>query len=67
MKSLAPEKTLLAVPNRNGCGCNECPFMKLNTIEKVRNCLRDLSPRIEIEEDLRERALEPLKRMLELS
>jgi quinolinate synthase len=67
MKSLAPEKTLLAVPNRNGCSCNECPFMKLNTIEKVRNCLRDLSPRIEIEGDLRKRALEPLKRMLELS
>jgi quinolinate synthase len=67
MKSLVPGKTLLTVPNRNGCSCNECPFMKLNTIEKVRNCLRDLGPRIEIKEDLRERALEPLKRMLELS
>lgn len=67
MKSLAPEKTLLAVPNQNGCSCNECPYMKLSTLEKVRNCLRDLTPKIEIEEGLRKRALKPLERMLELS
>ena len=41
--------------------------MKLNTIEKLRNCLRDMTPRVEVSEELRLRALQPLQRMLEFS
>ncbi|HWV39590.1 MAG TPA: quinolinate synthase NadA, partial [Vulgatibacter sp.] len=47
--------------------CNECPHMKKNTLELVRNSLRDLSPAIEVPEPLRTRALQPILRMLELS
>lgn len=61
-----PHKTFIAGPTEN-CACNECRFMKMNTIEKLRNCLRDLSPQIELPEDLREQAHLPLKRMLEWS
>ena len=67
MKELAPDKTYLEVPNKNGCSCNSCPFMRLNTLEKVRNCLRDLTPEINLEEGLRLNALQPLERMLSLS
>jgi len=67
MRQLAPDKTYLEVPNRNGCNCNLCPYMRLNTLEKVRNCLRDLSPQIHLEEGLRVRALQPLEQMLALS
>lgn len=49
------------------CSCAECEFMKLNTLEKLRNCLRDLSPRVTLPEELRLRAQKPLERMLELS
>ncbi|MEZ5355394.1 MAG: quinolinate synthase NadA [Bryobacteraceae bacterium] len=59
----APDKTFYFVPNEN-CNCSECPYMKLNTLEKVYNCLRDLEPRVELDEDLMRRALVPLERML---
>lgn len=49
------------------CSCAECEFMKLNTLEKLRNCLRDLAPVVSLPEDLRLRAQKPLERMLELS
>ena len=67
MKQVAPNKVFLQVPGRDGCSCNDCPWMKLNTLEKVRNCLRDLTPEINLEEGLRLRALKPLERMLSLS
>ena len=67
MGQLAPNKKLLTVPNENGCKCNECPFMKLNTLEKVRDCLANNSPQIHLEETLRLRALDPLERMLQMS
>ncbi len=67
MKKLAPEKTLIPAPyEEGGCACNECPHMKLNTMEKLYLCLRDLSPRLEMDEELRLRALAPLERMLAL-
>ena len=47
-----------------GCGCSTCPYMKLNTLEKVYLCLRDLSPAIEMDEGLRRQALAPIERML---
>jgi quinolinate synthase len=70
MHQAAPDKELIAAPveNHGGCkACSECPHMKLNTVDKVYLALRDLSPRIELDEDLRRRAELPLLRMLEVS
>ncbi len=61
-----PEKTFIAGPT-DSCACNECRFMKMNTIEKLRNCLRDLSPQIDMPEDIREKAYIPMRRMLDWS
>ena len=70
MKKHAPHKELIAVPYEDrtaACqGCNSCPHMKLNTLEKIYLALRDLRPRIEMPEELRLRALRPLERMLAL-
>ena len=68
MQKGAPGKLLIpAPPRRDGCACNECPHMKRNSLEKVYLALRDLSPRIEMSESLRERARIPIDRMLALS
>jgi quinolinate synthase len=67
MKKLAPDRTYIPVPPDNGCQCNECPFMKLNTLEKLYLCLRDERPEIVIPEEIRAAAEKPLLRMLELS
>lgn len=68
MKKAAPEKTLIAAPPENeSCSCNECPFMRLNTPEKVYLALRDLSPELVMDERERELARAPIERMLELS
>ena len=61
-----PNKTFIAGPT-NTCACNECRFMKMNTIEKLRDCLTTLSPEIDIPKSIREKAYDPLKRMLEWS
>jgi quinolinate synthase len=49
------------------CACNRCPFMRLNTLEKLYLCLRDLAPEVTVPEETRRRALLPIERMLELS
>lgn len=67
MKKQAPGKVLIPAPPNHACACNECPFMKLNTLEKVYLALRDESPEIRVPEELRVRALAPLERMLEWS
>jgi quinolinate synthase len=67
MRKLAPDRTYIPVPADNGCQCNECPFMKLNTLEKLYLCLRDERPEITFPEELRQAAEKPLLRMLELS
>jgi len=67
MKKLAPDREFIPVPPDNGCQCNECPFMKLNTLEKLYLCLRDERPEIVLPEELRKAAEKPLLRMLELS
>ena len=70
MHKAAPHKTLIQAPVEDGHGCNacsSCPHMKLNTLEKMYLALRDLAPRIELDEGLRQRALVPLQRMLSLS
>jgi len=67
MKKLAPDREYIPIPPDNGCRCNECPFMKLNTLEKLYLCLRDERPEIILPEDVRKAAERPLLRMLELS
>jgi len=67
MEKAAPDRTYLALPGMDEtCACNECPHMRRNTLEKIRDALRDLQPRIEMPEDLRLAALAPLERMMAL-
>jgi quinolinate synthase len=65
LRKLAPQKQFYFVANEN-CNCSECPYMKLNTLEKLRDCLRDLEPSVHISADLMRRSLVPLERMLAL-
>lgn len=68
MEKAMPRKTFIGAPGADGvCNCNICPYMALNTMEKLYLALRDLSPRIEIEEGLRLRAKHSLDRMLEMT
>jgi quinolinate synthase len=67
MRREAPEKTFIPAPPDANCACNDCPFMKKNTLEKVYLSLRDLQPRIEMPAALMERARLPIERMLQLS
>lgn len=64
-----PQKTLIPAPAKedNTCACSECAFMKLNTLEKLYNCLRDESPEVKLEQDIIEKALLPIQRMLALN
>ena len=61
----APGKRFHFVANEN-CNCSECPYMKLNTLEKLRDCLLNLEPRVELAPETMRRALVPLERMLAL-
>jgi len=67
MEKAAPQKQFIPAPPENNCQCNECPFMRLNTVEKLYLCLRDRTPEIHMDEALRTAALRPIERMLELS
>lgn len=67
MRKRAPEKEFIPAPPNQNCACNECPFMKLNTLEKVYLALRDETPEIEVPAELAAKALAPLQRMLEWS
>ena len=68
MEKALPEKTFIGAPGADGnCNCNICPYMALNTLEKLYLALRDLEPRIEIEEGLRLAAKKSLDRMLEMA
>ncbi len=67
MEKKAPGKIFYTVPNLEGCSCNECPYMKLNTMDKIISALENMEPQIHIEEELRLKALKPIERMLELS
>lgn len=68
MKKAAPHKVLLAgPPEEESCSCNECPFMRLNTPEKVYQALAELKPELHMDESLRQKAREPIDRMLSLS
>ncbi len=66
MRKARPDATLIGAPPDSGCSCATCPYMRLNTLEKLYFALRDLEPEIVIEEGLRRRALLPIQRMLAL-
>jgi quinolinate synthase len=62
------KKTILQAPGMDeSCACNQCPFMRLNTLEKLYLCLRDLKPEVTVPEEIRLQALRPIELMLELS
>lgn len=63
LHKLAPHKKFYFVPNEN-CNCSECPYMRLNTLEKLRDALENLAPRVELSDDLIARAAVPIQRML---
>ena len=63
LERLAPQKRFYFVPNEN-CNCSECPYMRRNTLEKLRDCLATLTPRIELSDDIIRRAALPIERML---
>lgn len=67
MKKICPEKTFLTPPTLTGCACNECPHMRLNTLEKLYLAMKNESPEIIIEEKILKAALKPIERMLEMS
>ncbi|MGE5400010.1 MAG: quinolinate synthase NadA [Ignavibacteriales bacterium] len=67
MEKHAPGKLYIPAPPENSCACNNCPYMKKNTMEKLYLCMKNTYPRIEMEESLRLRALKPIERMLEMS
>jgi quinolinate synthase len=67
MQKYCPTKTFIPAPPNNTCACNECPYMKLNTLEKIYLALRDEQPEIIMSQELIEKAKKPLIRMLELS
>ena len=67
MRKAVPHKPFFEVPGADGCSCNACPYMRLNTLEKVWHCMQEMAPAIELDEALRQRALAPIEKMLELS
>jgi quinolinate synthase len=67
MRKASPEKTFIPAPCEGGCACHECPHMKLNTMEKLYLAMRDRRPEITMDQELRQRALRPILRMLEMS
>ncbi|MFT7462850.1 MAG: quinolinate synthase [Pseudohongiellaceae bacterium] len=66
MQRARPEATLIGAPPDSGCECAVCPYMRLNTLEKLYLALRDMKPQINLDEDIRKRALVPVERMLAL-
>jgi quinolinate synthase len=67
MRLRVPDRTFHDVPGADGCSCNTCPYMRLNTLEKLHSCLETMAPAIELDEEIRSRALLPIQRMLEMS
>jgi len=62
-----PQKVFIPAPPNNACACNDCPYMKLNTLEKLYNCMRFELPEVNLPADVIERARRPIERMLEIS
>jgi quinolinate synthase len=67
MQKNAPHKTFIPAPPDNSCACNDCPHMKLNTLEKLYLCMQYEQPEILMDETLRKAALKPMERMMDIS
>ena len=67
MQKTCPEKTFIPAPPDESCACNQCPYMKLNTMEKLYLCMANRAPEIRLSNDLLRQALVPLQRMMEMS
>lgn len=67
MQKASPHKTFIPAPPENTCACNDCPYMKLNTLEKLYLCLKYETPEITMDEEIRLLAKKPIDRMLEIS
>jgi len=67
MQKASPSKKFIPAPPNANCACNECPYMKLNTMEKLYLCMKDGKPEITLNEEIRVRALKPIQKMLEMS
>jgi quinolinate synthase len=67
MQRVSPSKTFIPAPPDNNCACNDCPHMKLNTLEKLYLCMEYEAPQIMMDEELRIAAKKPIDRMLEIS
>lgn len=67
MQKAAPEKIFIPSPPNANCACNECPYMRRNTLEKIALCLEVMQPEIDVAASLKESALRPIQKMLELS
>lgn len=68
MRKKCPQTTFIPAPPMDStCGCNECNFMRLNTLEKLYNCLKDEAPEITVDPAIAEKAVRPIKRMLDIS
>lgn len=67
MKKMRPDANLIPAPPEGSCACNECPYMKMNTLEKLRNALRDLKPAVEVDPEVAQLARVSLERMLKIT
>jgi quinolinate synthase len=67
MKRYSPEKEFIPAPPNENCACNDCPYMKLNTLEKLYLCMKNRTPEITLDPPLADRAILPIRRMLEMS
>lgn len=67
MQKACPEKLFIPAPPEESCACNQCPYMKLNTMEKLYLCMKNRSPEILLDDELIKRALIPIQKMLEMS
>ena len=68
MRKKCPQTTFIPAPPADStCACNECNFMRLNTLEKLYECLKNESPEIMVDAEVAEKAVRPIKRMLEIS
>lgn len=67
MKKSCPDKIFISAPSDSGCACNECPYMKKNTLEKLYLCMKNQQPEVTLPKEIIEKALIPLERMFEMS
>jgi quinolinate synthase len=67
MQKVAPDKRFIPAPPVNNCACNECPHMRLNTLEKLYLCMKNQTPEISLSPEIQVAALKPIQRMLEMS